>query len=269
MGIIDYQSPLKALVSVKGHPFDRSAFAELFESFGGIQHTFVDQPASQAFLSPEAAAPWDVLVFYDMPGIDFSTQPPGFVAPSEELKEGFMALLEAGKGMVFLHHALAGWPLWPEYGEVIGGRFFYAPTTCRNEPVLDSGYRHDVTHTVEVVDRTHPITADIDKPFALTDEVYLCEVFEGDVTPLLRSDYPFERAQFYSAHHAVTGKMFYNDDWPHPDGSNIIGWTKRHANSSIAYLQPGDGPATFASEAYRCLVENAIRWAAASNGPGQ
>ena len=79
-----------------------------------------------------------MLVFYDMPGIDFSTQPPGFVAPSDKLKEGFMSLLEAGKGMVFLHHAIAGWPLWPEYGEVIGGRFFYSPTASRGEPVLDS-----------------------------------------------------------------------------------------------------------------------------------
>ena len=269
MGIIDYQSPLKAFVSVKGHPFDRSAFAALFESFEGIQHTFVDQPASQAFLNPEAAAPWDVLVFYDMPGIDFSTQPPRFVAPSDKLKAGFKSLLEAGKGMIFLHHAIAGWPLWPEYGEVIGGRFFYAPASLRGEPVLDSGYRHDVKHTVHVIDSTHPITADIGETFSLTDELYLCEVFEDSITPLLRSDYPFERAQFYSAHHAVTGKMFCNDDWPHPDGSNVIGWTKRYSNSHIAYLQPGDGPETFASKTYRRLLENAIRWAAASNSSRQ
>lgn len=30
-------------------------------------------------MNPKAAAPWDVLVFYDMPGIDFSTQPPTLV----------------------------------------------------------------------------------------------------------------------------------------------------------------------------------------------
>ena len=124
-------------------------------------------------------------------------------------------------------------------------------------------------HTVQVIDGAHPITADVGETFTLTDEVYLCEVFEDSVTPLLRSDYPFERAHFFSAHHAVTGKMFCNEDWPHPDGSNVIGWTKRHANSSIAYLQPGDGPETFASDAYRSLVENAIRWAALSNGPRQ
>ena len=38
-----------------------------------------------------------------------------------------MDLLTAGKGMVFLHHAIAGWPLWPEYGEVIGDAFFICP----------------------------------------------------------------------------------------------------------------------------------------------
>jgi hypothetical protein len=159
--------------------------------------------------------------------------------------------------------------LWPEYGEIIGGRFFYMPASLRGEPVLDSGYRHDVKHTVQVVDSTHPISVDIDATFSLTDELYLCEVFEDSVTPLLRSDYPFERAQFYSAHHAVTGKMFCNDDWPHPDGSNVIGWTKRYSNSHIAYLQPGDGPETFASETYRRLLENAIRWAAAFNSSRQ
>ncbi len=159
MGIIDYHSPLNVLISVKGHPFERDAFAAVFESFEGIRHTFVEQPASQSFMNADAAEPWDVLVFYDMPGIDFSTQPPGLVPPSDALKQGLMDLLASGKGMVFLHHAIAGWPLWPEYGEIIGGRFFYLPSECRGRPVLDSGYRHDVSHEISVADTTHPITA--------------------------------------------------------------------------------------------------------------
>ena len=105
MGIIDYHSPLNVLISVKGHPFERDAFAAVFESFEGIRHTFVEQPASQSFLNADAAEPWDALVFYDMPGIDFSTQPPGLVPPSDALKQGLMDLLASGKGMVFLHHA--------------------------------------------------------------------------------------------------------------------------------------------------------------------
>ena len=119
-----------------------------------------------------------------------------------------------------------------------------------------------MNHEVSIVDTTHPIAAGVDQTFSLTDELYLYEVFEDDVEPLLTSGHTFDREHFFSAHHAVTGKMFCNDDWPHTDGSALIGWTKNEGNSRIAYLQPGDGPETYASEQYRQLLENAIRWAA-------
>ena len=93
-------------------------------------------------------------------------------------------------------------------------------------------------------------------------EIRIGEVFEEDVHPLLSSDYGFDREHFYSAHHAVTGNMFCNDDWSHPPGPSLIGWTKDHDQSRIVYLQPGDGPETYASNDYRRLLENAIRWAA-------
>ena len=48
MGVIDHHSPLNILISVKGHPYERDPFAAVFESFEGIRHTFVEQPASQA-----------------------------------------------------------------------------------------------------------------------------------------------------------------------------------------------------------------------------
>ena len=146
---------------------------------------------------------------------------------------------------------------------MIGGRFFYRPAKCHDTDVLDSGYRHDVAHNVSVLDTQHPIAAGLGEGFQLTDELYLYEVFENDIAPLLRSDYSFDRDHFYSAYHAVTGKMFCNEDWPHPESSSRIGWTKTHDQSRIAYLQPGDGPATYASEHYRRLLENAIRWVAA------
>ena len=127
MGIINYQPQLSALVATKGHPYPRDAFSECLDSLEGITSTIVEQPASQQFLDPLLATPYDVLVFYDMPGVDFSTQPPTITPPSERLKENMNLLLEAGKGMVFLHHALASWPMWPEFGEIVGGRFFYNP----------------------------------------------------------------------------------------------------------------------------------------------
>lgn len=262
MGIINYNGELNILLSVKGHPYARDAFFEVFESFNGIAHTAVEQPANQAFLSPEAAAPYDALVFYDMPGIDFSTQPPGFVEPSASMKAGLLELLEQGKGMVFMHHALASWPLWPEYGEIVGGRFFYAPNDCRGEAVLDSGYLHEQQHSISVLAPDHPVCAGVDATFTISDELYLAHAFDDSVEPLLRSDFDFSWQNFSSAYHAVTGRMYCNDDWPHPPGTSLVGWVKHYRNSPIVYLQPGDGPSTYADPNYRRLVENAIRWVA-------
>ncbi|MDG1066688.1 MAG: ThuA domain-containing protein [Luminiphilus sp.] len=262
MGIINYQPKLSALVATKGHPYPRDAFSDCLDSLAGITSTIVEQPASQQFLNPSLAAPYDVLVFYDMPGVDFSTQPPTSTPPSEHLKENMNLLFEAGKGMVFLHHALASWPMWPEFGEIIGGRFFYNPQDCRGRPALDSGYRHEVKHDVSVASPNHPIAQGLPATFQLSDELYLCEVFEDSVEPLLRSSHDFVRENFYSAHHAVTGKMYCNDNWHPAQGSSLVGWTRQHKNSRIVYLQPGDGTATFGDPNYRLLLANAIRWAA-------
>jgi len=260
MGIIDYRSELNVLVSTKGHPYSRDAFFEVFESFDGIAHTAVEQPANQNFLNPDAAAAWDALIFYDMPGIDFSTQPPTFVEPPDDMKAGLLDLLEQGKGMVFMHHALASWPLWPEYGEIVGGRFFYLPMHCRGDEVLDSGYLHDQKHAISVLEPDHPVCAGVDARFEISDELYLAHAFDDSIIPLLQSDFDFVRENFWSAKHAVTGTMYCNDNWPHPPGTNLVGWIKHYRNSPIVYLQPGDGPTTYADPNYRKLVENAIRW---------
>ncbi|MCK9563863.1 MAG: ThuA domain-containing protein [Bacteroidales bacterium] len=261
MSVIDYHPDTRVLVSVKGHPYPRDAFFGMLESLPGMTFTGVEQPASQAFLSPAAAADWDVFLFYDMPGIDFSTQPPRLVAPPAALMEGFTALLEQGCGFVFLHHAIAAWPLWPEYADIVGGRFLYLPGELKGRPRLDSGYRHEVDYRARVV-ADHPLTDGVERDFALTDELYLYEVFEEDVIPLLRSDYCFDRDHFYSAAEAGRGRMYSNDGWDHPPGSDLLGWVKHYRNSPIVYLQPGDGEAAYDSPHFRQLLGNALTWVA-------
>lgn len=259
MSIIDYRSPKQILVPVKGHPYERDAFFDVFESLQGIAYTAVEQPASQAFFERSLAADYDAFVLYDMPGLDFSKQPPDIVSPSETFKQNFLDLLEAGHGFVFLHHSLAAWPDWPEYAEIVGGRFFYLPGKLRGEQRLDSGYRHKVSYRASV-EQQHPVASGLPQQFDVCDELYLCEVFEDDVIPLLRSDYSFDREHFYSAHNAVTGRMNSNADWPHPEGSSLVGWVKSYRNSPIVYLQLGDGPDVYANANFRRLLGNAIDW---------
>jgi len=261
MPIILHNAPIQCLVAVRGHPFDRTAFDALFQGMEGISATMVDQPAAAALMNPQGMRGFDVLVLYDMPGLDFTVadNAPVYLEPDAALKDGFRALLEEGKGVVALHHALAGWPLWDDYGDWLGGRFLYHPGPVRGAARLDSGYAHNVAYYAQVV-ANHPVAQGVPATFSMTDEPYLCQVFEDDVTPLLRSDGDYTRESFFSADLAVKGSMYDRDGWDHPPGSNLIGWAKQALNSRLVYLQPGDGPSAYDNPSYRQLVENAIRW---------
>jgi type 1 glutamine amidotransferase len=263
MPIIDYRAPIKLLAAVRGHPFDRNGFDAMFLGMEGITATMVDQPAAAQLMNPEGMVPYQVLLLYDMPGLDFTApeNPPSYVAPPDALKSGLRALLEQGIGIVALHHALAGWPTWPEYGDWMGGRFLYHPAEVRGARCFDSGYAHSVTYEAAVLS-THPVTRGLPAAFSITDEPYLAEIFAADVTPLLSSGASFTRDHFWSADAAVRGNMNSRDRWNHPPGSNLIAWTKRALNSPLVYLQPGDGPSAFENPHYRRLLENAIRWVA-------
>ena len=255
------------LLITKGHPFEREPFFALFDSMEGVNWTHVEQPAAQALFDAGQVGNYDAFVLYDMPGIRFlPDRPPEFAEPGDAFKTGIRQLLDAGQGFVFLHHAIAGWPAWEEYAHILGGRFLYMPGVLNGKVCQDSGYRHNVQHNVrKLVD--HPVTNGIPAQFPITDELYLYEVFDDDVQPLLASDYAFTRDNFYSAASVVgngtaNGRMFDNDGWQHADGSNLIGWARTHGSSRIVYLQCGDDPVAYANEHYRRLIANAIDWVA-------
>ena len=263
MPTIDYHADIRVMEAVRGHPFDRNALAAAFDVMAGISVTFVDQPAAALLMTPDLADHFDAIALYDMPGIDFASASPGSaVGPDEALRQSLTALLDRGIGVVALHHALAGWPAWPDYAEWLGGRFLYRADTLRGVARPDSGYRHDVTYQVAVLAPDHPVAQGLPDSFALQDELYLAEVFADDVIPLLRSDYRFVRDNFYSATEAMNGRMFSNAGWQHDEGSALVGWVKKARKSPLVYLQAGDNEATYTNPHYRRLLENALRWVA-------
>lgn len=260
---------VRIAVVTKGHPFEAEPFFAVFDEMVGVEWTHVEHPAALALVDPERAEAFDVMVMYDMPGITFTGDDPPvtFHAPPPEYAERFEALLDAGMPMVFMHHAIAGWPAWDRYADIIGGRFHYQPASLRGVEYPDSGYRHDVTHQIDVLDPGHPVCAGLDSTFELTDEVYLFPVFEDDVTPLMRSRHSFVDDGFYSADRAIRGTRNSADGWTHPPGSNLVAWTKQVSASTLVYLQFGDGPETYADANFRRVLSNAIRWAARSSTP--
>lgn len=261
MSVINYRAKRDILIVVKGHPYQRDDFFALFETLNDTRYTAVEQPAAMDLIGPQCCDRYQALVFFDMPGLDFSVEPPALIEPDQQYQQRFIAMLEQGMGCVFLHHAIAAWPTWDEYADIIGGRFLYRPAVVRGEQCLDSGYRHTVRQGITTVG-DHPVLTGVSSSFELVDEPYLFEVFDDDLVPLLRSDYTFERRYFNSAYRAVTGEPDSNRDWAHAAGSNVLGWVKAYNGSPIVYLQPGDSAETYRHPDYRRLVANAIDWVA-------
>jgi type 1 glutamine amidotransferase len=250
-----------ALVT-RGRPFDKGALFALFDSINAIDWMHVEHPEAQQLFHPRRASEIDCFVLYDLPGIVFDPDaPPRYPTPPEAYVAGMHRLLADGKGMVFLHQAIAGWPAWAEYGEIIGGRFLYSSAVLRGRRFPDSGYRHDVTHRVHVERPDHPVCEGLPSSFELTDEVFLYTTFDGSLTPLLRSAHEFVDRNFWSSARAVAGFRYDREGWSHPQGSDLIGWVKSYTNSPIVYLQPGDGATTYADANYRRMLTNAMRWA--------
>lgn len=255
---------MRAGLLTGGHPFEAEPFRAMCDALEGIEWRHLDHPKAYSKLAADGWDDLDVLVFYDMPGVEFvqSAPPVQMPLPPFGVIDMFAKWTAEGMPLVFLHHAIASWPIWPEFAELVGGRFHYTAGRYRGETWPASGYRHDVTHDIEVVAHGHPVCEGLGDGFTLTDELYLCPVNEADVTPLLRSGARFTDAEFYSAELAVSGDRDSRSGWSHPPGSDIIGWTKQADASTVVYLQPGDGPATYADPNYRRLLTNTIHWAA-------
>lgn len=257
---------IELFVATKGHAFARDPFEAMLRAIG-CEPTFVDQPAAAVLLNPEQMRRYDAILFYDMPGLDFRApieQRPGFVEPDPAFTAGFEALLAEGKGIVALHHAIAGWPAWPAYAEALGGIFLYKDAIVRGRPRPDSGYVGDRAYTARIANPAHPVLAGIPERLDLVDELYLFEPFEDpDIEPLLYLDSDVPTDAFHSAQRAIrriaAGE---GEAWAPSPRSPLIGWAKKAGNSPLIYLQPGDSAATYGDPIYRQLLGNALRWVA-------
>jgi type 1 glutamine amidotransferase len=246
---------MKVLALTGGHSFDREAFGRFLDALP-CDVAWIEHPDAVKFVSDSDLDEFDVLLHYDMPGV----RPP--TMPSAEFAARIHERTETGRGFVVLHHAIASWPLWPAWAEIVGGQYLYAPGVVRGREWPDSGYRLDVTEHLSCVDPGHPVLAGLEGGLDLVDETYLCPVFDDEVTPLLRTDAPIDDSVHFSTVEGAAGRMFSREGWQHPRGSSLAAWTRTVGRSRVVYIQPGDAARTLDDPAYRKLVTNAVTWAA-------
>lgn len=224
----DAKPPLRALVIVGGHGYDKPSFDAMLRSLEGIQCRVADLPKAADEFAPDRRDAFDVAVFYDM------VQTIG-----EKHRKDMLDMLRQGKGVMFLHHALGARQDWDEYVKILGGRYYVKPPSdaAANKPqsARYSTYKHDEWINVQVKDTRHPITAGL-SDFRIFDEVYNHYHVEKGVHVLLGAD--------------------------HPENEPTLAWTNGYGSSRIVYLQLGHAWDAFNDTTFRELVARSIRWVA-------
>lgn len=223
------------------------------------------QPTAQRWLTDELTGQWDAILLHDIPGLRLKRgTEPVVEGPDAQTAQDVVNLLDAGQGVVVLHHAISAWPGWEGWAEVVGARFLYRPGRLRGEHLPSSGYRLDHFTISPVAE--HPITAGVE-PFEVDDELYFIPVLTDRITPLLEQDADMDGALFQDTFDEVsngssTGVTCADrdaDEGLH-GGSRLQGWTTTAGNSPVATLLMGDGPSTFANPTFRRLLGNALEW---------
>lgn len=209
---------IRVLVVTGGHDFEHGPFFEMFKAFPEIEFIEARQPEAQKLFATEEACKYDVIVLYDF-----------WQEISDKAKKDFVLMLQRGKGLVVLHHAMGAYQNWPEYQKIVGGKFFMP--NCPEKKL--STYDHDVDLEVKIANPDHPIVAGM-KDFKLHDEVYgKCEMLPG-VDPILTTN--------------------------HPKSDKHIAWTHRYGNSRVAFLQSGHDRQAYENPSFRQILRQSILW---------
>ena len=203
---------IHALVITGGHGFQEEPFWEMFDSFENFSYDAATFPEAFKYLSIEGVKDYDTLVFYDM-----------WQEITLEQQAAYQDLLNHGKPIVYLHHALISFQDWPEFRNVVGG--YWKPG--------EGTYKHDVQFTVEIAEPSHPVTKGL-SDFEILDETYGNFSVDSDVHVLLKAD--------------------------HPDSGPVIGWAKMYKNTPLVYIQLGHDGLAYENPNYRKLVDQSIRW---------
>ncbi len=214
-------NPVRLLVVTGGHGYPARAFYDLFNSFQDVEWSHATSP-SEAY-TPKMKENWDVVALYDMR--DDLT---------EEQKTNLRAFVEAGKGVVAMHHAIAdyaSWAWWRE--EALGGLYMIKPMMDRPE----SHYKEGVPLLANPVKAmaSHPVIRGVG-PIEADDEVYRGMWHSPKIRVLMETSHPLNDPPV-----VYLG--------PNPD-------------FKVVFIQYGHGEHGLNHPGVRKLVHNAILWGA-------
>ena len=211
---------IRLLVVTSGHSYPISFYAML-DSLQCITWTHATSHA-EAFGRP-IEEDFDAVLLHDMHN-----------ATTEQTRARLKAFVEAGKGVLSLHHAIVDytdWPWW--YEEVTGGKYFVEPVG--NHPA--SQFREDEEFLVTKVrdKHNHPILQGIG-PLWVYDELYKGMYYSPNIEVLMETS--------------------------HPENDRPVVYVGPHAKARVVYIQLGHSDDTMKHPGFRDLIANTVKWIA-------
>ena len=148
----------------------------------------------------------------------------------EAQKKELAAFVRDGKGFVAAHTALTAFDSWPEFGELIGGRYdghpWHAPGTVINDGA------------------DFPATRHFPASFAISDEFYQAKEFSPNARVLLRLD-----VTKMPPHEQLRNRGF------------PLAWAKNFGKGRVFYSSFAHDAATWDNRDIRQMYFEAMKWA--------
>ena len=143
---------------------------------------------------------------------------------------------DAGKGFVAAHTGTTAFMLsWPEFGDMLGGRFDQHPWGTVEAPVI-------------VTDPTFPGMSQFGKTFTIREEFYQSKDFSPEKSRvLMRLD---------TTHLDMNGHGVQAADYPYP-----LVWGRMYGKGHVFYSAFGHAPSTWDNPKLQEMYLGAIKWA--------
>ena len=138
---------------------------------------------------------------------------------------------DEGKGFVAAHVALTAFEGWPEFGDLLGGRYDDHPWNTASGTVIND-------------DPSFPATKHFPATFPFVDEFYQAKGFSRDAHVLLRLD----------VSKMPPNPQLRNTDFP-------LAWAKTYGKGRVFYSSFGHAPETWDNRNVAQMYFEAIKWA--------
>ncbi len=168
---------------------------------------------------------FDAIFFFGVREIDLTP----------EQRADLLSFVSEGKGFVAAHSAITSFFSWPEFGEMLGGRFDEHPWGITDATVI-------------VDDRKFPAMQRFTPGVVLNDEHYQLKDFSRDKMRVLA--------------HLDPGKLDLTRPLVHrKDGDFPVAWAKTYGKGRVFYSTLGHAPAAWDNPMLQQMYFEAIRWA--------